>query len=109
MCTWLVLRVPRQYTSTQTGLLDDLLGQCAHQAEMADESTLGAPDCRPTSVTTVRTRGKLTRGEPRPVHITLIATCRVHFGFYNPRSGNSGELLLGSKIISPQATRPHGG
>ncbi len=28
MCTWLVLRVPRQYISTQTGLLG--------QAEMAD-------------------------------------------------------------------------
>jgi hypothetical protein len=25
----------------------------------------------------------LTRGEPRPVHITLIATCRVLVPFYN--------------------------
>ena len=31
MCTWLVLRVPRQYISTQTGLLG--------QAEMATVAT----------------------------------------------------------------------
>jgi hypothetical protein len=35
VCTWLVLRVPRQYISTQTGLLG--------QAEMADGVDLRCP------------------------------------------------------------------
>ncbi len=40
MCTWRVLRVPRQYIGTQTGLL------VRPRRRWRLESTLGAPDCR---------------------------------------------------------------
>jgi hypothetical protein len=69
LCTYPVLRVPRQYTSTQTGLLG--------QAEMADGVDLRcSSDCRASVGHSRSTR--VTRGELRPVHITLIATCRVY-------------------------------
>jgi hypothetical protein len=68
LCAYLVLRVPRQHASTQTGLVG--------QAEMADGVDLRcSPDCRASVGHRRSTR--VTRGELRPVHITLIATCRV--------------------------------
>jgi hypothetical protein len=43
---------------------------------------------------------RVTRGEPRPVHITLIANCRVYNSVVVLNS--RFQLLLGS----PQATKP---
>ncbi len=57
--------VPRQYTSTQTGLL----GPGGDGGWMRPYAPLAAGRIR---------SARLTRGEPRPVHTTLIATCRVY-------------------------------
>jgi hypothetical protein len=96
MCTGLVLRVPLPYVSTQTGL--------PGQAEMVDgvdlnQTVLVVGPCVGLSTQGLRlllvkehapgdTRH---RSEPRPVHITLIATCRV----YNSRQQLIQLLLSG--------------
>jgi hypothetical protein len=95
VCTWRVLRVPRQYIGTQTGLLGPGGGgvDCRLQYPLVS----GIP--RKGSLRQTR-RGEpgLTRGEPRPVQSTTLRLPPV--GFYN-----SVAVIRRLLLDSPQATK----
>ena len=80
VCTWLVLRVPRQYISTQTGLLG--------QAEMADGVDLRCPGLLITVGARAGTgtwEAKSGQVDVSPVQIPITLICHHHDWVNNSR------------------------